>query len=180
MGESPADDAGLVVKLARLRNDAYPGRGAHGVLPLLFVGHSSMTEAAWKGWVRRIGIGHYGAGYVDRVLVHGVELKEMEPTCPFGRQIRMCTEQTWKSRSSRWKYLDVASAIMSAVEKWPSLYNTIAEHMAEQEFTLKEFVNNIRELPSPIGRPDIEGMNSTLGNIINGPIGGRPMVLPDY
>lgn len=180
MGEYPQDDAGLIVKLARLRHDSYAGRDAHGVLPLIVVGHESMTEAAWKGWIRKVGYAHYGSGYVDRVLVHGVELKEMEPTRPFGRSIRVCTENTWKSRAARWKYLDAVSAVVNAVEKWPSLYNTIAEHMVEEAMTLREFVGRVGELPSPIGMPDVEGMYSTLGDIIDGPIGGRPMVLPDY
>jgi hypothetical protein len=174
------DDAGLIVKLARLSNDVYPGRDAFGVLPLMVIGHESMSDMQWRDWVRQMGAAHYGSGYVERVLVNGIDIKAMEPTGPFGRQIRMCTISRWKSRASRWTYLDAVSSVISVVEKWPSLYNTIAEHLAEQEFTLREFIGHINELPAPAGMPDVEGMTSTLGDIIDGPIGTKPMVLPDY
>lgn len=164
-----AQPDGLIVKVASLRHDAYPGRDAAGVLPVFVVGHEAMDEAAWGDWVREHGIAHYGAGYTERVIRDGIELKEMLPTAGFGRHMRK-----GEPRLSGYM-LNSAANLITAVEKWPGLYNLIATEMAEQEMTLREFLDRARNLPSPweMGA----GADTTLGDLI-GPPGH--MVLPDF
>lgn len=162
------------MKVANLRNADYPGRDANGVLPVIVVGHSGMSESSWKRWVRNTGIAHYGSGYVDRILSNGIDLKEMGPTMPFGRAMRLCTERKWRSEARRWTELDAASGVLTLVEKWPSLYNLIAEEMAEEQMTLREFVERVNNMPTP--REYGVGRYTTLGDLI-----GRNVVLtPDY
>lgn len=173
--ESPMRDggAGLLVKLLRLRHDNYPGRDAAGVLPIVAVGHASMSEDAWKAWVRETGIAHYGAGYTERVLRDGIDLKEMEPTAGFGRAMR---EQAGAARARGvWRQLDRANAIVAITEKWPPLYNLLAQEMAEELMTLQEMMDRIYNLPAPweLGR----GAQTTLGDLVGPPL---HMVLPDY
>jgi len=160
---------GLIVKVARLRHDAYPGRDAQGVLPVFVVGHEAMDETAWNDWVREHGIAHYGAGYTERVIRDGIELKEMLPTSGFGRHMRRGAQ-----RNSGY-VLNNAANLITAVEKWPGLYNLIATEMGEEEMTLREFLDKVRNLPSPweLGA----GAYTTLGDLVGPP---QHMVLPDY
>lgn len=170
----PPSAGGLLVKVANLRSADYPGRDAHGVLPVIVTGHEAMSEHGWKRWVRETGMAHYGSGYVERVLLHGVDLKEMGPTMPFGRAMRLCTERKWKSEARRWTELDSAAGLLDLVEKWPSLYNSIAEEMAEEQVTLREFMDRVYNMPTP--REYGEGRYTTLGDII----GRGVMLLPDF
>jgi hypothetical protein len=157
----PAAQAdGLIVKVARLRHDTYPGRDAQGVLPVFVVGHEAMDETSWSDWVREHGIAHYGAGFTEKVIRDGIELKEMLPTAGFGRHMR-------KGTRIRRSTLEQASNLITAVEKWPQLYNTIATELGEDEMTLRGFLDKIHNLPSPwdVGR----GTYTTLGDIIGPP-----------
>jgi hypothetical protein len=170
-GSEPLDSYDFLVKLLRLSHDAYPGRDAHGVLPLMIVGHKSMDESRWRTWVRENGVAHYGPAYVERVLEQGgIELKEMLPTAGFGRQMRHSGR---RAAASEFSYLDRAGEILTMVEKWPSLYNLVAEELAEEVMTLSEFVDRVMNLPSPLelGR----GAFTTLGDILLPP---GAMVLP--
>lgn len=153
---------GLLVKVARLRNEDYPGRGAQGVLPIFVVGHESMTEEAWGEWVREHGIPSYGAGYTERVIRDGIELKEMLPTAGFGRHMRA-------RRPSAFDSLEQTGALIAAVEKWPDLYNQIATEMGEQQMTLGAFLGMVRTLPLQwaTGRPGA----TTLGDILSPSLG---------
>lgn len=163
-----AQSAELIVKVVRLTHESYPGRDAQGVLPVLVVGHQAMDEASWKDWIRKHGVAHYGAGFTERVLRDGIELKEMLPTAGFGRQMRKGT------RNSR-GYLEQAGQLISAIEKWPDLYNTIAQEMGEDEMTLRVFLDRVHNLPSPWDN-GASVTNQTLGDIIGGPGG----VLPNF
>lgn len=166
----PLDSYDFIVKLLNLRHDAYPGRDAAGVLPIVVVGHKSMSEDAWNTWVRENGIAHYGAAYTERVIQHGIDLKEMMPTAGFGRQMRL---QGQRSADRNYSYLDRAGEILTAIEKWPSIYDAVAEEMAEEEMTLSQFVERVSNLPSPLelGR----GAQTTLGDLLLPP---GSMVLP--
>lgn len=175
----PLDDAGLIVRVIRMDSSVYPGRDAHGVLPIIVTGHESMSESEWSDWVRAVGLAHYGAGYVERILVNGIDLKEMAPTAPFGRVVRQMTEAAWKSAARNWTYLDAATSIVKTVEQWPSLYNAIVNNVSEQAMTLRELVGTIISLPNPMNRPDSERVHATLGDIIDSP-NGQPSMVPDY
>ena len=169
--QGPIDSYDFIVKLLRLSHDAYPGRDAHGVMPLVVVGHKSMDESQWRTWVRENGVAHYGPAYVERVLEEGgIELKEMLPTAGFGRQMR---SGGVRSVIREYSYLDRAGEVLTMIEKWPSLYNLIADEMAEEEMTLSEWVDRVTNLPSPLelGR----GAFTTLGDLLP-PLDG--MILP--
>lgn len=172
--ESPMQDggAGLLVKLLDLRHDRYPGRDACGVLPIVAVGHESMNEDGWRDWVRQTGMAHYGAGYTEKILRDGLDIKEMEPTAGFGRAMR---EQSLTNRRSSFRTLDRANGIVVITEKWPSLYNVIAQEMVEELMTLREMISRISRIPAPyeLGR----GAYTTLGDLVGPPLN---MVLPDY
>lgn len=168
---SPVTDSGLIVKLLRLRHDAHPGRSASGVLPLVVVGHQSMEDRVWRRWVRENGIPHYGAAITERMVDGGIDLREMAPTAAFGRQMRDYRKNV--RTFSNFSYLDRAEQILTAVEKWPSLYNIVATEMAEQEMTLDQFVGRIMQLPPP--RELGAGAYTTLGDLLLPPGG---MVLP--
>jgi len=164
MRPGPPSCEGLVVKLADLRNDNYPGRDAHGVLPVLVVGHEMMSESEWSQWVKEKASSPYGMAYAAKLAKQGVDLKDMLPTAPIGREMRVRQEERSVSESARYRYLNMAGAIIAMVEKWPSLYNLMAEELSEQKMTLSEFVERIRAMPSPweIG----EGRDITLGDLI--------------
>ncbi len=168
---SPPGDRGFLVKCVRLGNESYPGRPAHGILPVFVVGHESMSESAWKEWVRRVGYEAYGPGYTERCLKEGIDLKQMVPTAPFGRSMRL--KEGSRSTIGR-RYLDQAAYLMNVVDKWPSLYNTIAQDMGEEVMVLGAFMDRVSRLPSPheVG----EGQHSTLGDLI----GRGMMLLPDF
>jgi hypothetical protein len=167
----PPDCERLIVKVARLQNEDYPGRGAHGVLPVLVVGHEDMSSAEWAGWVKMQAMAPYGLAYAARLAMEGVDLKDMMPTAPMGRQMR---KPGGGENYARYEYLARAGHVLTLVEKWPSLYNTIAEEMGEQEMTLREFVRRVQELPSPLEVG--QGRYSTLGDLI-----GRVVtVTPDF
>jgi len=166
----PVDEGGFIVKLMRLRHDNYPGRDAHGVLPLVVVGHESMNQDSWNRWVRENGVTNFGAAYTEKLIRDGIELKEMLPMTGFGRAMR---KNGLRSDVHNYSYVDRAGEVLTMVEKWPSLYNSIAEEMAEQEMTLEKFVRRVENLPSPLelGR----GADTTLGDLLP-PLNG--MVLP--
>lgn len=163
-------EAGFIVKLKRLRHDAYPGQAAHGVLPIVVVGHESMNMGEWNDWVRVNGVANFGPAYTEKLIENGVELKEMLPTAGFGRTMR---RGGLRSLDDNYKYLDRAGDILTAVEKWPSLYNAVVDEMSEEEMTLRDFVDRVRNLPSPLelGR----GADTTLGDLLP-PLDG--MILP--
>jgi hypothetical protein len=168
---APTSDSGLLVRFVKLRNNSYPGRDAHGILPVFVVGHQAMSEDAWRQWVRGVGTAAYGPAYAERMAKEGIDLKEMTPTAAFGRSMRLSEGR--RSTFGR-RYLDQAVYLLNVVEKWPSLYNIIANEMAGATMTLSTFMDRISTLPSPheIG----EGQHSTLGDLI----GRGMMLLPDY
>jgi hypothetical protein len=155
---------GLIVKVAKLRNDLYPGRDAQGVLPIFVVGHEAMSETEWSDWVRKHGIPQYGAGYTERVIRDGIDLKEMLPTSGFGRHMRAGI------RRQGLDVLERAAALISAVEKWPSLYNSIVEELGEQQMTLGALLDRIYNMPSPWDTG--VGTYGTLGDVIRPSLGG--------
>jgi hypothetical protein len=157
----PPDCEGLIVKVARLHNEDYPGRGAHGVLPVMVVGHQDMTDAEWAGWVKANAAAPYGVAYAARLAMEGVDLKEMLPTAAIGRQMR---KPGGGANYSHYQYISKAGYVLKLVEQWPSLYNLIAEEMGEERMTLVEFVRRIQELPSPQEVGD--GRMATLGDLI--------------
>lgn len=167
----PPSDGGLLVKLVRHRHGSTPGREAHGILPVLVVGHEGMSEDAWRMWVRKTGTSAYGTAYAERCAREGVDLKEMTPTAAFGRSMRLI--ESPRSTFGR-RYLDQATYVLNVVEKWPSLYNVIAGTMGGHTMSLRKFVEQISRLPPPheVG----EGQHSTLGDLI----GRGMMLLPDY
>lgn len=174
----PIGDGGFIVRLLRLSHANYPGRDAHGVLPLVVTGHQSMSESVWAKWVRETAIPYYGPARAERFVAEGIELKEMLPTMPFGRVMRQHAEGTRdryaRSYDSGHHTLNHAGRILNIVEKWPSLYNTMAEQMAEESMLLDEFVRRVYVMPSP--REIGTGTLSTLGDLI----GRGMMLLPDY
>ena len=157
-------------KLLRLTHENYPGKAVHGVLPLVVVGHESVTDVEWGRWLRENAVAAYGTAYAQTLVEPGVDLKSMLPTAPLGRLLRISTEQKWRSLASRYRSLNEAAAILALVEKWPSLYNLMAEEMAEEEMTLDIFVERVRNMPTPweIG----QGRDLTLGDLI-----GRGVVM---
>lgn len=167
----PLGDGGFVVKLLDLRHSNYPGRDAAGILPVAVIGHESMTEDSWKTWVRNHGLAYYGAGSTQRMIESGVDLKQMTPTAPFGRAMRVARDGV---QVTNHRTLNEASIILEMVEKWPSLYNVIAEQLAEKELTLREFVRIVKQMPTPLEFG--LGRMTTLGDLI----GRGIMELGDY
>lgn len=152
------DAGGLRVKLLKLSHDRYPGRDAAGVLPIVAVGHEGMAESDWKEFVREVGTLHYGPAQAQRMIETGVDLKEFGPASAFGRQLATVTEE-----GRRW-YMGQFGDIMEAAERYPSLYNSIAQTMAEQTTTLRDLVSRVMRLPSPaeVG----QGRYTTLGDML--------------
>lgn len=161
---------GFRVKLLRLTHESYPGKVVHGVLPLVIVGHEALTDIEWGQWVRENATAAYGTAYAQKLVETGVDLKAMLPTAPLGRMLRISKEARWRSLAERYRSLNEAGAILAMVEKWPSLYNLMAEEMAEEEMTLDTFVERVRNMPTPweVG----QGRDLTLGDLI-----GRGVVL---
>ena len=168
---NPPNCEDLIVKIARLHNEDYPGRDAHGVLPVMVVGHQSMTESEWSAWVKRNAAIPYGIAYAARLATEGVDLKDMLPTASIGRQMR---DPGGGDNYSHYHDLTHAGYILKLVEQWPSLYNLIAQEMGEERMTLSEFVRRVQELPSP--REIGDGRMVTLGDLI----GRNVTVTPDF
>jgi adenylosuccinate synthase len=128
-----------------------------------------MDESEWREWVRETGTEGYGPSYTERMCRDGIDIREMVPTATFGRLMRSASmENSWQESG-----LLRAVNVLNLVDKWPSLYNIIANEMAEEEMTLRTFLDRVSRLPSPheVG----EGQHSTLGDIIGRSfIGGMP------
>lgn len=174
----PSGYGGFLVKFCNLTHEEFPGRDAHGVLPLAIVGHEDMSQAAWRSWIAENATGAYGAAYAAQLATYGVDLKDMMPTGRVGRQLRLVKKSLSTGGSvteyRNFRDIDNAGAIIEMVEKWPSLYNLIAEELRGKTLLLREFVEHIRNLPCPfeIGR----GRYYTLGDLI-----GRGMTrTPSY
>lgn len=159
----PGGEATLLVKIIDLSNSASPGRQMEGVLPIVVVGALGMDKLAWARWVRDNAIAHYGPAMAERFVTDGVDLKEMDPTRPFGRSMRLREDGT-RSTASKFYSLDDALFCLKLVEKWPSLYNLIATEMSGEEMSIQEFVSRVYTLPSPaeVG----EGRSMTLGDLV--------------
>jgi hypothetical protein len=166
---SPYDSGLFIVKLLNLTNENYPGRDACGVLPLVVVGYEGMSRSNWSRWVKEQATSAYGTSYANKLAETGIDLKEMTSTSSIGRYMR-------KSGFSypTWDILDNANSILSMVEKWPSLYNTIAEEISEEPMTLSEFINRVRRLPTPYNIN--KGKYSTLGDLL----GATMVPTPDF
>ena len=169
----PPSQGGLLVKLLRLTNSAYPGREANGTLPLVVVGHEALGEADWKRWVRENAVAAYGPAQAERFAKGGVDVKEMLPTAGFGRAMAEAGRQAQSvSRFPRLEFgenLEELQGVVMMVEKWPPLYNLIAEELAEEEMTLKEFIGRVRAMPSPreIGGRQYLTLGDLLGRSIH-------------
>lgn len=170
----PIDDAGLLVKLLRLEHARYPGREADGTLPVVVVGHESISESDWRRWVRENAVGAYGPAYAEKMVESGVDLKEMLPTAPFGRALALSEQRARQDAArtgrhgTRFRHLDRMQGVLVVVEKWPSLYNEIVDALSEQVMTLREFVASVEALPSPKemgGRQYV-----TLGDLMGAPV----------
>lgn len=165
----PPDQEGLLVKLMRLENSAYPGREANGVLPLVVVGHEALRDVDWRRWVREHATAAYGPAQAERFATGGVDIKEMLPTAGFGRAMaeaerRVSSSTGRRSVGHRRGGLDSAQGIVVMVEKWPSLYNQVAGELAEEEMTLREFIDRVWAMPSPT---EIGGRQyTTLGDLL--------------
>lgn len=175
----PPDQDGLLVKLMRLSNAAYPGREANGVLPLVVIGHEALGEADWRRWVRENAVAAYGPAQAERYAKGGIDLKEMLPTAGFGRAMAEAERASNQASGRRFMLrahggLGSLQGIVVMVEKWPSLYNQIAEECAEEEMTLKEFVDRVWAMPAPQG---IGGRQyTTLGDLLGRSIHVLPRV----
>jgi hypothetical protein len=167
----PPDVGNLLVKLADFQHENYPGRDAHGVLPVMVMGHSDMSSSEWSAWVKMQATAPYGLAYAARLATEGVDLKDMLPTAAIGRQMR---RPGGGRNFAHFDYIAQAGHVLTLVEKWPSLYNLIAEEMGEQTMTLMEFVRRVQELPSPVENG--EGRYSTLGDLI----GHLVVVTPNF
>src|SRR5210317_1066749 len=126
-------DGDFVVKLGDLRNESYPGREAHGILPIMVVGHKGMTREQWVEWVNEYGTAAYGAGYAARMVKEGIDFKELAPTAGMGRAIR---EGKGSFEDMSYDYILRAVNVVHLVEKWPPLYNVIATNMVGEEMSL--------------------------------------------
>jgi|GEM_PF-6310063 len=169
---APPDDAGLIVRVLRLSNDRYSAQEAAGILPVRVVGHEGLDQRSWQRWIRENAVSAYGSAGAERMVTDGVDLREMDPTRAFGRNLR--SKGSWKSEASKHWTLNNALYVLTLVEKWPSLYNLIASEMSEEDMTLSEFVGRLYQLPTP--REAGEGRFSTLGDMI----GRNVVVTPSY
>jgi hypothetical protein len=161
---APPDDEGLIVRVVRLDNGSRPAQESMGIIPIVVVGHEGLDQGSWRRWIREHAIPAYGTAMSERFVQHGIDFRDLESTRPFGRVLR-APSPGWKSESRSHRYLDQAHHMLTLVEKWPSLYNLIATEMAEEDMTLREFVERMYQLPSP--REVGEGRYSTLGDLIS-------------
>jgi len=169
---APPDDEGLIVRVVRLDNASRPAQEAQGVLPVMVMGHEGLDQASWRRWIRENAASAYGLSAAERFAQQGIDLREMDPTRAFGRALR--SSGGWRSESRNHWSLNRGLYVLAMVEKWPSLYNLIATEMAEEDMTLREFINRVSQLPTPLELG--EGRFTTLGDII-----GRNVVLtPSY
>jgi len=161
---------GFICKLLKLTHEEYPGKAVHGTLPLVIIGHEDMENNEWGEWLRENATAAYGIAYAQKLVETGVDLKSMLPTAPLGRLLRVAVDGKWQSLARHYKDLNEAGAVLALVEKWPSLYNLMAQEMANVEMTLVEFVSRVKEMPAPweVG----QGRDLTLGDLI-----GRSVVL---
>lgn len=169
---SPPDDAGLIVRVVRFDNASRPGQEAQGIVPVFVMGHEGLDQGSWRRWIRDNAVSAYGPAGAERMVGAGLDIRELDPTRSFGRSLR--STRGWKNEARNHYYLDLALRTLALVERWPSLYNLIADEMSEQDMTLREFVDRVRQLPSPqeVG----EGRYMTLGDVI-----GRNVVMtPNY
>jgi hypothetical protein len=164
----PPDDGGLIVLITKLDNSTNPGQEMMGIFPIKVVGHEGLDARSWERWIRENAVSAYGVGAADRMAREGIDLRELDPSRAIGRNLRSAGAQ--KSGAMRYWTLNSALHMLSLVEKWPSLYNLIATEMAEESMTLRQFVDRMYQLPSPLNSG--EGRYSTLGDLI-----GRNVVL---
>lgn len=165
---APPDDGGLIVRVVKLSNGERPGQEMMGILPIKVVGHEGLDARSWQRWIRENVVSAYGASGAEAIIRDGLDLRDLDPTRAIGRNLR--SKGSWKSEASRHWTLNNALYLLTMVEKWPSLYNLIATEMAEEDMTLREFVDRMYQLPSPANVG--EGRYSTLGDLI-----GRNVVL---
>lgn len=165
---APPDDGGLIVRVVRLNNASAPGQEMTGIVPVKVVGHEGLDTRSWQRWIRENAVSAYGPAGADKIVRDGLDLRELEPTRAIGRNLR--SKGSWRSEARNHWTLNNALYVLSLVEKWPSLYNLIATEMAEESMTLREFVDRMYQLPSPVNHG--EGRYSTLGDLI-----GRNVVL---
>lgn len=168
---SPPNSEGLVVKLVKLDNANYPGRDAQGILPIFVTGHKSMSERNWRNWVVEQATVCYGASYAQKLAQQGLSLKELLPVSGVGRKMAEKVSEPGLQN----QYLRYANALISMSEKWPSLYNVLAQEFVEEEMTLIEMIDRIKKLPTPIdwGQGQVY---STLGDLM----ANYMVVTPDY
>ncbi len=169
---APPDDSGLIVKVLKLRNDQYPGREMMAILPINVVGHEGLDAKSWARWIRENVTSAFGTAVAEKMVADGIDLRELDPTRAIGRNLR--SKGGWKSEASRHWTLNNALHLLTLVEKWPSLYNLISTEMAEEAMTLREFVDRLYQLPSPVEVR--EGRMSTLGDVI----GRNVVVTPNF
>lgn len=156
----PPGAEGLLVKVVRLTAENYPGRDAAGILPVFVVGHEEMTPSDWRSWVRRVGTVAYGPGYTERVVDEGVDLRDLNPTAGFGREMRVEF-----GGDKKWRPLSNVVAIIEAVTRWPHIANAIVENFANGDpVTLREFLHFVNEQPSPVEAGGNRGL--TLGDLL--------------
>jgi len=157
---TPPSPRGFIVKLVRLTNEDFPGRDAQAILPLFVIGHEEMARQDWVGWLKEHATECYGAAYATKLTETGVDFRDLLPTAPLGRVLR-------QSNGLRLDFsaLERLEAILTMVERWPSLYNLVAEEMADEEMTLTTFTDRVYAMPAPweIG----QGRYHTLGDLIS-------------
>ena len=161
MRPSPPATNGFIVKMVRLTHEDFPGRDAQAILPVFIVGHEEMSRQDWVKWLKEHATECYGASYAAKLVETGVDLRDMMATAPLGRVLRTKAEWTQGNLTP----LEQAAAILTMVERWPSLYNLMAEGMADEEMTLRTFTDRVYAMPAPweIGR----GRYHTLGDLIS-------------
>jgi hypothetical protein len=174
----PPDDADLIVRVLQMDSESHPGRESGGTVPIVVIGHAAMTEDDWRRWVRWIGSEAYGPGFTERVLINGIDIREMEPTRPFGRRIRVSMTEVWRSTAIQYTFLDAVSSMLRTLDVQPQFYNLVAR-MAGEDMTLREFADRLFRLPLPTESPGNDGRSYTLGDFIDGPF-GRKGILPSY
>jgi hypothetical protein len=158
---NPPDPNGFIVKLVRLTHEDFPGRDAQAILPVFVVGHEEMAQRDWVRWLKEHATECYGSAYAAKLAETGVDVRDLMATAPLGRVLRT------KAEGTQWNLmpLERAAAILTMVERWPSLYNLMAEEMADEEMTLRTFTDKVYAMPAPweIGR----GRYYTLGDLIS-------------
>jgi len=137
---------GFMIRVLDLKNARYPGSEAQGILPIVVTGHVNMSEGDWTDWVRGVSIPVYGSGYTERMLSVGIDIREMTAARAMGRAMR---ETMVGQRVEFDRMTEGLRALISAVEKWPSLAHAVALGMIEEDMTLGEWVRRVSELPLP-------------------------------